>query len=535
MEVLPEANACVNANKSELVGEKGSGLQSECQRTNDPKLLNSFGLQKRGLKIANLNVQHILPKIEEIRLTLNEKKSLHILGLCETFLNPELGDNLIEVNGYDTIRKDRHETQDKTGGGVLVYINNLMAYERRKDLEIGNVESIWLQINFPSTKPILLCSVYRPPDMKVDWIDAFELEISKASSLDLEIIIMGDINIDYAQGCSNNKWSHMIQCHGLTQLIDNPTRVTYKSKKIIDHIYTNKFDNIIETFVPYLALSDHYPVCLTRKTNVKEIPDSSHKIITYRCFKKFNEENFIKELQCKPFNNVIEEHDTDKALNIWYSLFNNVLNKHAPIKTKRVKNVQRPEWLTPEILTARQNRDYYHKKHDLDRYRFWRNKSKSLIDDAKNKFYKTSIEQAKNPKELWKYVKGLNQTKSSPFPSQLKTHNGVITETQHIVDAFNKHFINIAPKDSLSTSQSYKFDSNKIYEEVAAKVPQDTWFYIPLITVAEVKDCLSNLNVAKATGIDQISPRILKLSSEVISPSIAYIINRSITAGIFSF
>ncbi|VDI23673.1 Hypothetical predicted protein [Mytilus galloprovincialis] len=270
-------------------------------------------------------------KIEEIRLTLNEKKSLHILGLCETFLNPELGDNLIEVNGYDTIRKDRHETQDKTGGGVLVYINNLMAYERRKDLEIGNVESIWLQINFPSTKPILLCSVYRPPDMKVDWIDAFELEISKASSLDLEIII------------------------------------------------------------------------------------------------------------------------------IW----------------------------------------------------------------------------AKNPKELWKYVKGLNQTKSSPFPSQLKTHNGVITETQHIVDAFNKHFINIAPKDSLSTSQSYKFDSNKIYEEVAAKVPQDTWFYIPLITVAEVKDSLSNLNVAKATGIDQISPRILKLSSEVISPSIAYIINRSITAGIF--
>ncbi|CAC5426205.1 unnamed protein product [Mytilus coruscus] len=205
-----------------------------------------------------------------------------------------------------------------------------------------------------------------------------------------------------------------------------------------------------------------------------------------------------------------------KLLNIWYSLFNNVLNKH-PIKTNRVKNVQRPEWLTPEILTARQNRNYYHKKYDLDRYRFWRNKSTSLIDDAKNNFYKTSIEQAKNPKELWKYVKGLNQTKSSPFPSQL-IHNGVITETQHIVDAFNKHFINIAPKDSLSTSQSYKFDSNKIYEEVAAKVPQDTWFYIPLITVAEVKDCLSNLNVAKATGIDQISPRILKLSSEVISP-----------------
>ncbi|VDI64537.1 Hypothetical predicted protein [Mytilus galloprovincialis] len=146
-----------------------------------------------------------------------------------------------------------------------------MAYERRKDLKIGNVESILRQINFPSTKPILLCSVYRPPDMKVDRIDAFELEIYKASSLDLEIIIMGDINIDYAnQGCSNNKWSHMIQCYGLTQVIDTPTRVTDKSKKIIDHIDTNKSDNIIETYVPYLALSDHYPVCLTRKQMLKK-------------------------------------------------------------------------------------------------------------------------------------------------------------------------------------------------------------------------------------------------------------------------
>ncbi|CAG2185221.1 unnamed protein product [Mytilus edulis] len=88
MEVLPEANECVNANKGEIAGEKGSGLQIECKRINGPQLLSSFGLQKRGLKIANLNIQHILPKIEEIRLILNEKKSLHILGLCETFLNP---------------------------------------------------------------------------------------------------------------------------------------------------------------------------------------------------------------------------------------------------------------------------------------------------------------------------------------------------------------------------------------------------------------------------------------------------------------
>jgi hypothetical protein len=45
------------------------------------------------------------------------------------------------------------------------------------------------------------------------------------------------------------------------------------------------------------------------------------------------------------------------ALKIWYNLFNEILNKHAPIVTKRVKRDKQPEWYNTEVQYARQMRD----------------------------------------------------------------------------------------------------------------------------------------------------------------------------------
>ena len=45
-----------------------------------------FGHLKRGLHVINLNIQHILPKLNELKLILQQTRSVSILGLCETFL-----------------------------------------------------------------------------------------------------------------------------------------------------------------------------------------------------------------------------------------------------------------------------------------------------------------------------------------------------------------------------------------------------------------------------------------------------------------
>jgi hypothetical protein len=45
--------------------------------------------------------------------------------------------------------------------------------------------------------------------------------------------------------------------------------------------------------------------------------------------------------------------DVQAATDMWYILFLSEINKHAPLKTKRMKYAHQPEWLTDDIKDAR--------------------------------------------------------------------------------------------------------------------------------------------------------------------------------------
>ena len=111
-----------------------------------------------------------------------------------------------------------------------------------------------------NSKPFLIYSVFRPPYACADWICLFEHELSLAQTTGLEYLVMGDINID-CKRCSNSKWEIFystvwpFSTHNWTNTLST----------IIDHVYTIELGNITECFVPQYAISDRYPVCLTRK------------------------------------------------------------------------------------------------------------------------------------------------------------------------------------------------------------------------------------------------------------------------------
>ena len=93
---------------------------------------------------------------------------------------------MINIDEFSSERKDRHETRDKLGGRLAVYISNSLNYKRRKDLESNHLESVWCQLDFKNTKSILICYVYRPPDMLQSWIDDFERENNTAQESDFK-------------------------------------------------------------------------------------------------------------------------------------------------------------------------------------------------------------------------------------------------------------------------------------------------------------------------------------------------------------
>ena len=52
--------------------------------------------------------------------------------------------DMINIEGFPLERKDRCERRDKLGGGLVIYISNSLIHKSRKDLEVSNLESVWL-------------------------------------------------------------------------------------------------------------------------------------------------------------------------------------------------------------------------------------------------------------------------------------------------------------------------------------------------------------------------------------------------------
>ena len=67
--------------------------------------------RSKGLHFCNLNIRHIVPKLDELRITMAHEHCPDIFGMCETFLTSSISDDQMATVGFDLIRKDRSDTQ----------------------------------------------------------------------------------------------------------------------------------------------------------------------------------------------------------------------------------------------------------------------------------------------------------------------------------------------------------------------------------------------------------------------------------------
>ena len=219
---------------------------------------------------------------------------------------------------------------------------------------------------------------------------------------------MGDFNIEHSN-CSNKKWLHFVELFDLKQMVSSPTRVTKSSSSIIDHIYCTDSEKISECFVPHYSISDHIPICLTRKINQK-LKKSNHKATSYRCFKHFNEELFLNDLTEELSQFSLSESDIEDDLSTWYKLITKQLDQHAPIKTRRVRSKHMPEWFSSEIAQARKNRDIHKKQKNWAEFRKYRNLTKTLIRRAKSNHFTSYVINNKDTKLIWQQIRAIQNS-----------------------------------------------------------------------------------------------------------------------------
>ena len=225
--------------------------------------------------------------------------------------------------------------------------------------------------------------------------------------------------------------------------------------------------------------------------------------------------------------------DPNDALDFFMQIFGKVLDQHAPQKIKRVKRNLQPNWYNAEIAEAGKQRDYFHGK-DMEQYRFWRNKVKILITSSKRQIYTKNInENKKNPKKLWKNLHDLtNKSKLHSTPSINSQLGQPILGPENTANTFNEFFTSIFQQYSKDGENKCSI-SEKLKSFVQEKLTPDTKFEIKPVSLTFVQKQLEALDPSKATGLDGLSAKFLKIGSAAISLPIMKIINLSITTAIF--
>ena len=124
-------------------------------------------------------------------------------------------------------------------------------------------------------------------------------------------------------------------------------------------------------------------------------PGNCHTTIQYRTFKRFNKEIFLFDISCAPFGNVYNFSDPDDAVIAWYDIFMPIIDKHAPLRKKRVKHPKLPPWLTKDVFGAMAIRDCLKKEEKFD-FKKQRNRVKSLVRAAKKVYFDKLVETDKS-------------------------------------------------------------------------------------------------------------------------------------------
>ena len=233
--------------------------------------------------------------------------------------------------------------------------------------------------------------------------------------------------------------------------------------------------------------------------------------------------------------------------------FRRVLDKHAPLKTKRVRGNQSP-FMTNELSKAVMNKSKTRKKYIKwpSRENFLamkraKNYCNNLTRTAKRNFFQRVTKSGfGNNKKFWNAIKPFLTNKAflTNDNISIKVNDDLVTDKTKLANLFNLHYINIVenisgappviqgnsnkPNEDNTTvkniSKQYENHSSIINIKNHIDSPAIR-FDIPTAKIEDINKIIKSINPKKATGPDKISPKIVKLSVNIIDSHLMNIIN----------
>ena len=193
---------------------------------------------------------------------------------------------------------------------------------------------------------------------------------------------------------------------------------------ILDLVITRGDTNFIRNPCQGRLFSDHN---IVHFQVVKTKQPSEFKVSKYRKFKDIVRENFQKDISESVDQLDLENLGPADCLHAYNNIMQRVLDKHAPIKTKKISsNKKRVPWFNSEIFTTIRNhrraeRKWYKNTNDPNLFKDFyhaRQAILNLIDTAEKGYYHDMLlENRHNSKEVFRICNSLlGRNQQSPMP-----------------------------------------------------------------------------------------------------------------------
>ena len=479
-------------------------------------------------------------------------------------LNTESND-LITRNQFPNFKLEVDNleiTDHRSRTGILIHRD--IQYKRRRDLETPGTSTIWIQLNQPGRKSLLIQGIYRQfqrlgkPNTESIRAQTIRWELilqkwEKAISENKEIITLGDINLntlrwdvsphlkssyEHTQAPLVQLFREQILNNGFKIINKTPTKYknTVDSKPACsDLILTNRTDKIVSFQTGLHSFSDHTLQSVTRST--KGIVNNP-KYIRTRSFKDFNVETYKNDILNHPkYIETCYEPDPETILSNIQTIIQCSLDNQSPIQTIQVKP-KTNRCISSKAKEALVERDLaleeYKKtgnQDDLRNYKHLKNATNNLINTEKFKRNKDNLQcPTDNNTDRWKKLKKFTGQDKFTTPQVIVENTTHHTKHRDIANSLNRQYVTRIHK-LISQMDQPTTDPIERYRKLVT--PPTTTFTFTKVTMCQLKKILSNMKGTGSMGHDDISLRSIKQASSELLPLLLHLLNRTISTTTF--
>ena len=464
-----------------------------------------------------------------------------IVFLSETWLTSQNNNVTATIKDYGYVpyhQIRKHDTKSRGGGVGLLCSNKL-------DIKVKNLTlpkfhsfeyctfSLKTTNKFGKLCPVILIPLYRDQYIHIDiFLDEFSQLLQKVMLTKSYIIISGDFNIKWGSvDREDEEFYDLLKLYDMCQHVTMPTNAFNNT---IDLVVTSDYKlgktfnspSVYDLAVSNVQLSDHFLISF--KINL-EGANKRDKVVHYRHFKSIDPIILKDDLSVLISDNI--ENHAESSFGVRTSMFHSsltdLLDSHAPLKTKTVKHVLGSTWFNHDYVLLRRERrraEKLAKKTGLQVHRDifvkLRNGTTKLAATLKHRNIGNKLEATKgNQKELYStFHKLIDQTNDVILPDH--------TSDKELADEFAQFFAQKAQgiRASINENSTPAFD----YDYVMFNGTPLSEF--ELVTVEDIKEIVMEYGI-KCSSADIFPQQVLYEHLDLFLPIWADLVNASIKEG----